>query len=47
MPKQQEENHEEAGKRMPREMASGLGNKEVVGNLKETSYLEWREEARA
>lgn len=47
MPKRQEENQKEAGTRMPREMASGLGNKEVVSNLRETSYFEWREEARA
>lgn len=28
-------------------MASGLGDKEVVGNLRETSYFKLREEARA
>lgn len=47
MPKRQEENQEQAGTRMPREMASGLGDKEVVGNFRETSSFNWREEARA
>lgn len=39
MPKRLEENQEKAVTRMPREMASGLGDKEAVGNLREASYL--------
>lgn len=39
MPKWREENQEKAVTRMPREMASGLGDTEVVGNLRETSYF--------